>query len=182
VDKLSYIEFPTLSHAIDWGVVRANFRLSINFDERLVSNVSIIPFVEDRYVIFQIENGMWELPGGTLEAGEVYVEALKREVMEELGAELITYNIFGYFDCRSSAEVPYKPHIPHPIFNRVVGYGEVRLVGRPLNPVDGEQVIAVEIVEIFEAISRFKKVGREDIAELYQLAHQIRKRSLHLSQ
>ena len=178
MEKLSYIEYPTLLNAIDWGNVRANFRLSINFDERLVSNVSIIPIIEDKYVIFQIENGMWELPGGTLEAGEEYLEALKREVMEELGAELITYNLFGFFECRSSAEIPYKPHIPHPIFNRVVGYGEVRLVGKPLNPVDGEQVIAVEIVEIDEAISRFKKVGREDIAELYQLAHQIKKEIL----
>jgi 8-oxo-dGTP diphosphatase len=174
LNMLNELEFPTLSNAIDWGVVKANFRMSTDFDERLVSNVSIIPFVGDRCVIFQIDNGMWELPGGTLEAGEVYLEALRREVMEELGAVLISYHIFGYFDCESSAATPYKPHIPHPTFTRIVGHGEVKIVGKPLNPADGEQVIAVELVEINEALSRLKNIGRNDIAELYQLAHQTR--------
>jgi len=175
LNKLSHLEFPILSSAIDWGVVKAGFRSNLDYDERLVSNVSIIPFVEEKCVIFQIDNGMWELPGGTLEAGENYLEALKREVMEELGAELISYHPFGYFDCESSADTPYKPHIPHPIFNRIVGYGEVQIVGKPLNPADGEQVIAVEVVEIDEAVARLRKIGRYDIAELYQLAYQTRR-------
>ncbi len=174
MDTRSYSEYPALSDEIDWGIIRAKFKLSVDFDERLVSNVSIIPYVEEKYVIFQIDNGMWELPGGTLEAGEVYLEALEREVMEELGAELMIYNVFGFFECESAADKPYKPHIPHPNFIRIVGYGEVKLVGKPLNPAGGEQVIAVEIVEIDEAIARFREIGRDDIAELYRLAHQTR--------
>lgn len=168
-------DFPTLSRMIEWGPVKANFKLKHAIEESLVSNVTIIPYVGDKYVIFQVANGNWELPGGTLEAGERYLEALKREVMEELGGELNSYHIFGQFDCESAAGAPYKPHIPHPNFVRVVGYGEVNIVGQPLNPEDGEQVIAVEVVEIDEAINRFESNGRFDIAELYKLAHLLRR-------
>ncbi|MNF13466.1 hypothetical protein D3C80_2153260 [compost metagenome] len=54
---------------------------------------------------------------------------------------------------------------------RLIGFGEVKLVGKPLNPPDGEQVIAVEAVHIEEAVKRFEADGRFDIAELYKLAH-----------
>lgn len=168
-------DFPTLSESIEWGLVKAKFNFTDTVDEGLVSNVSIIPYIGDKYVIFQIDNGKWELPGGTLEVGESYMDALRREVMEELGGDLITYEVFGQFDCESSVEKPYKPHISHPKFIRIVGYGEVKLVGKPLNPVGGEQVIAVETVGIEEAINRFKEIDRHDIAELYRLADLIRK-------
>ncbi|MDQ6421751.1 NUDIX hydrolase [Paenibacillus sp. LHD-117] len=128
-------------------------------------------------MIFQVDNGMWELPGGTLEPGERYMEALRREVMEELGGELQSYAIIGQFNCESSSASPFKPHIPHPRFVRVMGYGQVKLVGKPLNPADGEQVVAVEVVGIDEAIRRFESVGRSDLAELYRLADVIRKQT-----
>ncbi|CAM3949002.1 hypothetical protein L1N85_00500 [Paenibacillus alkaliterrae] len=72
----------------------------------------------------------------------------------------------------------YRPHIPHPDFVRLVGYGEVKLVGEPLNPPDGEQVIAVEMVDIDEAVRKFEEIGRSDIAELYKMAHRIRNEKL----
>lgn len=171
-------EFPTLSNSIDWGIVKANFSFTNTVDEALVSNVSLIPYAGDEYVVLQIDNGNWELPGGTLESGERYIDALKREVMEELGAQLITYEVFGQFNCESIAEKPYKPHIPHPKFLRIVGYGEVKIVSKPLNPVGGEQVIAVETVSIEEAIHRFEEIGRYDIAELYRMADLIRKQTI----
>jgi 8-oxo-dGTP diphosphatase len=177
MDTLNMKEFPALSNVVTWGNVEAKFTFMKKINNALISNVNIIPYVGDKYIIFQIDNGMWELPGGTLETGERFMNALKREVMEELGGELITYEVFGQFNCESSAEVPYRTHIPHPKFVRIVGYGEVKIIGNPLNPEDGEQVIAVELVTIEEAINRFQETGRHDIAELYKLAHIIREQS-----
>ncbi|MFX3647855.1 MAG: NUDIX hydrolase [Paenibacillus sp.] len=174
LSSLNTEQFPALSTSIHWGIIEAEFRLNEIVDETLVSNISIIPFVGDQCVVFQLDNGDWELPGGTLEAGEPYMDGLKRELMEELGAEMRSYQIFGQFHCTSSALEPYRPHIPHPHFVRIIGYGDVELVGDPLNPEDGEQVVAVEVVEIDEAIRRFQKQNRYDIAEMYQLAHMLR--------
>lgn len=167
--------YPTLANPIEWGPVHASFVFASGTDEARVSNVSIVPCSGDKYIIFQVENGMWELPGGTLEPGEHYLDGLRREVMEELGGELVSYTIFGQFNCESKAAVPYKAHIPHPQFVRLMGYGQVELVGKPLNPPDGEQVVAVEVVSLEEALQRFHSVGRSDLAELYQLADAIRK-------
>lgn len=174
MSSLSAELFPALSTSIHWGIIEAEFRLNEIVDEKLVSNISIIPFVGDQCVVFQLDNGAWELPGGTLEAGEHYMDGLKRELMEELGAEMRSYQIFGQFYCTSSALEPYRPHIPHPHFVRIIGYGDVELVGDPLNPEDGEQVVAVEVVKIDEAIRRFQEQNRHDIAEMYKLAYVLR--------
>ncbi|MGO4374253.1 NUDIX hydrolase [Paenibacillus sp. MCAF20] len=167
-------QYKALSQPIVWGAVENCFTLDMEIDESLVSNISIIPTVGEHYAVIQLEDGRWELAGGTLEPGEHYQDALVREVREELGAELKSYTRFGCFKCRSSAAQPYRPHIPHPSFIRLVGYGEVELVGKPLNPPDGEQIAVVDVVDIDEAVRRFEEIGRHDIAELYLLAHQLR--------
>lgn len=165
---------PTLKKPIQWGAVSSQFSLGQVYDEALVSNVSMIPFIGSKCVVMQLEDGRWELPGGTLEPGESYLEGLKREMLEELGAEIGHFEVFGHFYCFSSAEEPYRPHIPHPNFIRLIGMGEVRIVSKPLNPANGEKVVAVEAVSIDEAIRRFEAIGRWDIADLYRLAYQIK--------
>lgn len=44
---------------------------------------------QQRLVIVQDAKGGWQLPGGGLEHDETYYECLKREVREELGADVI---------------------------------------------------------------------------------------------
>lgn len=167
-------QFKTLSGPIHWGVVTAHMNIEQNPDESLISNISIIPVVGDQYVVMQLEDGRWELIGGTLEPGEHYMDGLRRELMEEIGAELVSYQPFGHFQCSSSAEAAYRPHIPHPNFIRLLGYGEVKIVAKPLNPEDGEKVSLVELVDIDEAVRRFESIKRYDIAEIYRLAHIVR--------
>ncbi len=171
---LDEIRYRTLAQGIVIGPVENRFSLDYQVDEAIISNISIIPTIGDKYVVMRLEDGRWELIGGTLEPNEHHMRALEREVAEEIGAELVSYTPFGCFNCFSTAEVPYRPHIPHPRFVRLIGYGEVRLVGKPLNPPDGEQVAVVEAVDIEVAVERFEAMGRHDIAELYLLAHHMR--------
>ena len=40
---------------------------------------------QDQIILVQAPNGAWFLPGGEIEAGEDHLQALKRELIEELG-------------------------------------------------------------------------------------------------
>ena len=113
------------------------------------------------------------MPGGTLEPGESYSNAISRELIEEAGARLITFEPFGAWHCFSTAPKPHRPHLPHPEFYRLVGYGAVEVIGSPENPEDGEQVASVVFVTIEEASQRFRSINRFELAELYQLTARI---------
>ena len=139
----------------------------------LISNVNLVPFKGDRWLILRLQTGEWEVPGGTLEPGESYSDAIRRELIEEAGARLITFEPLGAWHCFSTASKPYRPHLPHPEFYRLVGYGAVEIIGNPENPEDGEQVASVEFVPIEEAVQRFRDINRFELAELYQLAAKV---------
>jgi 8-oxo-dGTP pyrophosphatase MutT (NUDIX family) len=158
-----------------WGTVSAQFaRLEQPPDDALVSNVNVVPFIDENVVVVRVETGEYEIPGGTREAGESIVETIARELREEAGARLLDYTPFGAWRCFSSREKPYKPHLPHPVFYRLVGYGNVQLVSVPTNPDDGEQVVSVEVVTVEQAAERFTGCGRPDLADLYRLAARLR--------
>lgn len=43
------------------------------------------------------DNGLWCIPGGALELRETYVDAVKREVFEEVGIKLLNPELFGLY-------------------------------------------------------------------------------------
>jgi 8-oxo-dGTP pyrophosphatase MutT (NUDIX family) len=139
----------------------------------MIARVNIVPRIDNLWLVIQLADGSWEIPGGGLEPGEDYLMAARRELLEEAGARLLSFQLFGAWRCFSLDAKPYRPHLPWPEFYRVVGVGEVELVGQPENPADGEQVVAVEAVTLETAMERFLVIERPDLAELYHLAANI---------
>ncbi|MGH2561454.1 MAG: NUDIX hydrolase [Thermomicrobiales bacterium] len=174
-DQTTPVRYPALFRSIQHGPVRCLFELANEPPpDDQIGNVTIVPFVDNQVVILHLANGAVEVPGGTLEPNETYLDALRRELHEEAGAELLTYTPFGCWHRESSATQPYRPHLPHPHFCRLVGYGNITLIGNPTNPPDGEQVVIVEVVPVSEAAAKFQGIGRPDLADLYRLARELR--------
>ena len=173
--SISKTDFPNLFGSTSWETVTCTFEcLNETPSLNLISNVNLVPFKGDRWLILRLHTGEWEVPGGTLEPGESYSDAISRELIEEAGACLKTFEPFGAWHCFSTATKPYRPHLPHPEFYRLVGYGAVEITGNPKNPEGGEQVASVDFVPIEEAVQRFRDINRFELAELYQLAAKIR--------
>ncbi len=59
-------------------------------------SVKAVLIVDGKVVLLENERREWELPGGRLEAGESPQECLRREVMEELAADV---RVGAILDC-----------------------------------------------------------------------------------
>lgn len=180
LNEIDLSEYPALARPFrwKWGPIDATFEmLGEHPEDRLISNVRIVPFVGDRVVVLKMADGNWDHPGGTREPDEPYIETARRELLEEAGAKLISLTPFGLIRCHSHSEKPFRPHMAHPDFIHIVVTAEVELIGPPENPPDEfEQTDEVDSVTLDEAVSRF--LTREDggawLAEMYQLGARVR--------
>lgn len=167
--------YSSLFGPVGWGPVQCRFALLETAPpEELVSNINIVPFVGDQAVLIELENDGLEPVGGTLEPGETYQQTVERELMEEAGGRLLSLELFGVWHCHSSAPAPFRPHIPHPDFCRLVAYGDVEIVAQPQTLEGAERVRHVHVLPVEEAADRFRAHGRAELAELYLLAKRIR--------
>lgn len=154
----------------EWGPIRAKFIMLDQPPENRISNINLVPKAGDQYILLQHADGKWDIAGGTLEPGEDYRRTLERELMEEAGAELLSFRLIGAWRCFSLAGKPYRPHLPFPEHYRLVGIGQVKIVGEPTNPTGAEQITKVACVDLNNAVDKFISCGRHDLAELYQFA------------
>jgi 8-oxo-dGTP diphosphatase len=158
--------YPNLLRTYDWGKVISNFEVSHDLPpEPMVSNVNIVPFINEKCVLIQLDNGNWEMLGETLEPREDYLSALKRVHIHDFRSMEI------HFVCGETLKTPFTLSI----YYRVVGYGDVELVSAPSIPEGGEKVVAVEAMTLKEARLNFMSIGRPDLAELYEIANVLRR-------
>lgn len=71
----------------------------MNQDQHLIADIPQKAIIEHngKVLIVQDSKGMWELPGGRLHKDETPHEGMKRELREELSAEVEPISIFDTF-------------------------------------------------------------------------------------
>ncbi len=159
------------------------------FDEDLASTVCgssyVIPFVSETHCLMtRRSNGKWVLPGGTVQPGESWEEAGRRELMEETGCVPENLHPIGMYHCVSRNDRPRPPHIPHPAHVRVVSWANVvRNTEDRSDPDPHSKIVEVRAVHFTHAPELF---GPEsvDFGELYQFAYDLKRvqRSLYVKE
>lgn len=153
----------------------------IPFDPKIVGTYCASSYVipsETECLATRRSNGVWVLPGGTLEPGESWLQAAHREIMEETGAVLSSVVPIGMYRCVSEGEFPRLPHMPHPVHVRVVSCADANQVRRPSDPDDNSTVSEVRIIQYYEASELFTS-DDQDFAALYRLAFLFRQMSMN---
>jgi 8-oxo-dGTP diphosphatase len=158
-----------------WGSTKMQYEFELEApDAALISNVRSAAFVGQRVVLIDTEEfGLAAFPGGVLEEGEDWRQALERELLEETGTRPLSVDVIGRIRFLSGAERPYRPHLPYPEFHQIVTTAEVEIVGEPTNPAGGEHVISVELVPPHEAVERLSAEHPFD-AQLLAFVFEIR--------
>lgn len=168
--------YPTLSGSK--GQLRPNvcFR---RFEEELASTICgssyVIPFVSDSHcLVTRRSNGKWVLPGGTLEPGETWEEAGRRELLEETGSIPGNLHPIGMYYCVSGVDRPGLSHLRHPEHVRVVSWANVvqNTVGRS-DPDSSSRIVEVRTVHYKRAAELFGPEAA-DFGELYVFAHEMK--------
>ena len=127
---------------------------------------AVIPDAEQKQIVLvQAPNGAWFLPGGEIEAGENHQEALKRELIEELGftAEIGTY--YGQAD-----EYFYSRHRDTYYYNPAYLYEAISFkeVQKPL-----EDFNHIAWFPIDEAIENLKRGSHKWAIQSWKKQHKI---------
>ena len=171
------MKYPVLSE--EKGQLRPNIHFR-GFESEPASTICgasyVIPFVSDSHcLVTRRENGKWVLPGGTLEPGENWEEAGRRELLEETGSILSKLHPIGMYHCVSRNDRARLPHVPHPAHVRVVSWANV--VGEiedKADPDPDSRIVEVRTVHFRQAAELFGPESA-DFGELYRFAYDMKR-------
>lgn len=123
------------------GALRMHFALGDDFPAELIGTIKMVAFVGDQYICLRTPEGYWET-GGRPEPGETLMDTIRREMLEEAGARVKSFKLFGAHHCLSLRDAPPEPGLLWPEFYFLWGYGEVEMVSAP-SPTPSEKILEV---------------------------------------
>lgn len=126
---------------------------------------AVIPNPDKTQIILvQAPNGAWFLPGGEIEAGEDHLQALARELVEELGFEAQVGRYYGQAD-----EYFYSSHRDTHYYNPAYLYEvtSYRSIGAPLEDFNHLQWFPID-----EALTALKRGSHRWGVEEWKKQHE----------
>jgi 8-oxo-dGTP diphosphatase len=176
IDHTLAERYPDLSRPVRWrNTALTGCRLVTGApDPSCLQSVNMVPFMDDRVLVIALASGHIMLPGGTREHGESLLETITREMREETGFTIRSCHPFAMLECVSYDDQPWRDHLPHPEFERLVCFGEVEVDGPPTNPENAEQIARVDLLPVPDAVAFLRAAERPELADLYRLAADIR--------
>lgn len=133
-------------------------------------SVHVVPFVGDDVILIRPVEGVWEMPGGRLEAGESIAVAAERELAEEAGVEPRS-PIHAFATIWFRWLPPAHAAAERPV---AVTWCNAEVVGDPTNP-DGETATAeVAVISVAQACDRLDAAGSAVLAACYHAAAVLR--------
>ena len=91
----------------------------------LITSALALAFYDQSILLPNLNSRGWDIPGGHIEMGESPEAALRREVMEETGAQLANVRLLGYQRIRLLCPSPPNYRYPYPDSYQIIFFATV---------------------------------------------------------